>query len=427
MRMKKVSFILLTLLVLSSVLFKITNIHSVSTNPETGNDLTPNLVNAGEEAIDWTMEEIMSDTSKTFSSFAGKVVLIDFFAMWCGPCKAAMPYLRNINDYYAAEPDFVMMSVDTDISEQEAAIETFAGTYNMNWFIFRDTASISNYYEISAIPTLMIFNQYQYVYYVEEGFGGEEALKGIIDELLAMDDKTAPILSNFESDVEPISILDSTFTASVDITDDALRFVEYELTLGSYTEGRKFWSPDSGKNECEFVLDPIVIWNETQNSITSATIEIVVQDFRGNQTTDTLTVDVAKLPDTTPPVITLDSVVEIDGDYGQTFDINVTITDDTMVLGATLEIWTNGKLNASQVMTNVGDTYNAKLYSLKVGPAEELVIKVNANDVSGKNITVEFNYTVTSGAAGFALPTIIALFVLSGIIAVPLQRLAKKK
>lgn len=426
MKMKKASFILLTLIVLSSVLFNITNLYGVSSIPETGEEFTPDLIYAGDETIDWTMEEIMSDTTKTFSNFKGKVVLIDFFAMWCGPCKTAMPYLRNINDHFASESNFQMMSVDVDLSEQEAAIESFAETYNMNWFIFRDTASISDYYEISAIPTLMIINQHQYVYYVEEGFGGEELLTGIIEDLLAMDDQTAPVLANFESNINPISILDSTFTASVDITDDAIRFAEYELTLGDYSETQKFWAPDTGEHLCTFALDPIIIWNETQDGTTSATIDLVVEDFTGNQTIDSLTIDVTNIADAVPPVITLDSIVEIDGTYGQTFEITVTITDDTMVLGATLEIWTHGKLNVSQEITNSGDTYNAKFYSLKVGPAEELVIKVIANDVSGKNTTLAVNYTVTSGA-GIALSTIIALFVLSGLIAVPLQRLTKRK
>ncbi|MHA1463291.1 MAG: redoxin family protein [Candidatus Heimdallarchaeota archaeon] len=426
MKMKKVSFILLVLVILSSMLFETTKLYGVSNSPETGEELTPDLIDAGDVTIDWTMEEIISDTMKTFSDFDGKVILIDFFAMWCGPCKTAMPYLRNINDNFASESDFVMMSIDVDLSEQESALESFAVTYNMNWFIFRDTALINNYYEISAIPTLMIINQHGYVYYVEEGFGGEELITGIINELLEMDDKTAPVLTNFESDVDPISILDSAFTASVDITDDAIRFAEYELTLGDYTETQKFWAPDTGTHSSTFILDPIVIWNETQEGTTSATIELVVEDFTGNQTTDSLLIAVTNIADAAPPVITFDSIVEISGTYGQTFDINVTITDDTMILGATLEIWTHGKLNVSQEMIKDGDTYNAKFYSLKVGPVEELVIKIIADDVSGKNTTLVINYTVTSGA-GYALPSIIALFVLGGLIAVPLQRLTKRK
>lgn len=66
------------------------------------------------------------------------------------------------------------------------------------------------------------------------------------------------------------------------------------------------------------------------------------------------------------------------------------------------------------------------IYNLKVGPAEELVIKIIADDVSGKNTTLVISYTITS-SAGFARPSIIALFVLSGLIAVPLQRLTKRK
>ena len=412
---------------LSSMVFDINNISGVSDNQDNGNDnLSADLVQAGGDTMDWTMEEIMSDTMKTFSSFAGKVVLIDFFAMWCGPCKDAMPYLRNINDHFSSETDFVMMSIDVDTSEQEAAIETFAGTYNMNWFIFRDTASVSNFYEISAIPTLMIINQYQYVYFVEEGFGGEERLKGIIQDLLDMDDQTDPVLSNFSSDKEQVSIVEDTFTVSVDVTEDAIRYAEFNLTMGDYKETQTFWAPASGELSCLFQLDPIMIYEETQESTTSIDIDLLVEDFTGRQASDYLSVDIENIADAEPPTVEVTEITETDGTYGQTFEIHATITDDTLVLGATLEIWTHGKFNTSQEMTRAGDAFTAKFYSFKVATGEEIVFKIIAEDVSGKNTTQEVDYTVSLGV-GINLPTVVTMFVISGLILLPLQRILKKK
>ncbi len=426
MKMKKFFFVMLTLVMLSSMLFDIGNIYGVSDEQDTEDDLTIDLANAGGDTIDWTMEEIMSDTMKTFSDFAGKVVLIDFFAMWCGPCKTAMPYLRNINDHFSSESDFVMMSMDVDTTEQESAIETFAGTYDMNWFIFRDTLGVNDYYGVSAIPTLMIINQYQYVYYIEEGFGGEELLKGIIQELLDMNDQVAPSTNNFESNVDPISILDNTFTATVDVIEDAIRYANFSLTIGDFTESQVFWVPDSGELPCTFVLDPIVIWDETQEGTTTITVDLLVTDFTGKQTTDTLSIAISNIADTSAPVVIVDSIEETDGTYGQTFEITATITDDTMVLGATLEIWTHGKFNTSQEMIRDGDVFSAKFYSFKVATGEEIVFKIITNDVSGKNTTHIVDYTVSLGAS-ISLPVIITMFVLGGLILLPLQRIAKKK
>ena len=427
--MKKNSaiFILLTLVILSSMLFDIGNIASVSDGQHSGdNNLTVDLANPGGDTIDWTMEEIMSDTMMTFSNFAGKVVLIDFFAMWCGPCKAAMPYLRNINDHFSSESDFVMMSIDVDTTEQESAIETFAGTYEMNWYIFRDTLAVNDYYGVSAIPTLMIINQNQYIYYIEEGFGGEELIKGIIQELLDMDDQAAPVISDLDSNVDSISIIDSAFTVSADVTDDAVRYTEFNLTMGDYVESQKFWAPDSGEQLCTFNLDPITIWDEVQKGATSLTIELSVGDFTGKSASDSITVDITNIPDTSPPTVIVDKIDEVDGTYGQTFEITATITDDTLVLGATLEIWTHGKFNTSQEMIRDGDVFTAKFYSFKVATGEEIVFKIIADDVSGKNTTHIVDYKVSLGA-GITLPTMVTLFVLGGLLLIPLQRITKKK
>ena len=427
--MKKNSaiFILLTLVMLSSMLFEISNISGVSDGQVSGDDnLTVDLANPGGNTIDWTMEEIMSDTMMTFSNFAGKVVLIDFFAMWCGPCVAAMPYLRNINDHFSSESDFAMMSIDVDTTEQESAIETFAANNNMNWYIFRDTLAVNDFYGVSAIPTLMIINQNQYVYYIEEGFAGEEVIKGVIQELLDMDDQAAPVLTNFVSDNEQVSIVEDTFTVSVDVTEDAIRYAEFNLTMGDYEESQTFWAPDSGTIECTFELDPIIIYNETQDSTTSIDVDLVVEDFTGKKTTDYLAVDIENITDATPPSVAIDQVIETDGTYGQTFEIHATIIDDTLVKSATLEIWTHGKFNTSQVMTTAGDSVTAKFYSFKVATGEEIVFKIIAEDVSGKNTTHVVDYKVSLGA-GISFPMAVTLFVLGGLLLIPIQRLAKKK
>lgn len=87
--------------------------------------MTPKVIHNGAPAINWNLEDIMSDTNFTFSSFAGKVVMMDFFATWCGPCIAAMPLLRDINNHYSGNSNFVLMSIDleTAAAASETALE----------------------------------------------------------------------------------------------------------------------------------------------------------------------------------------------------------------------------------------------------------------------------------------------------------------
>jgi thiol-disulfide isomerase/thioredoxin len=59
---------------------------------------------------------IPDSTGKMVSmkDFKGKVVLIDVWATWCGPCKAQMPFLKEIEEEYANKADIVFVGISTD-------------------------------------------------------------------------------------------------------------------------------------------------------------------------------------------------------------------------------------------------------------------------------------------------------------------------
>src|SRR5689334_10832319 len=60
-------------------------------------------------------------TTKTLDGHAwrlsdnrGKVLLMDFWATWCGPCVAAMPHMKQVYDRFESNPDFRMVGVSDD-------------------------------------------------------------------------------------------------------------------------------------------------------------------------------------------------------------------------------------------------------------------------------------------------------------------------
>ena len=99
------------------------------------------------------------------SSYRGKVVILDMWATWCGPCHAVMPELEKIyNDY--SRDQLEIMSVDIDPRESVAVIEDFIDSFEiqnnieLSWIFGRDDGSISEkYMNESAIPTLAVFDQ----------------------------------------------------------------------------------------------------------------------------------------------------------------------------------------------------------------------------------------------------------------------------
>ncbi len=69
--------------------------------------------------------------SITMADLKGKVVLLDFWATWCGPCVAEIPHLLKVHEKFGARKDFVMISVSLDGDEK--ALKTFIKKQKMTW------------------------------------------------------------------------------------------------------------------------------------------------------------------------------------------------------------------------------------------------------------------------------------------------------
>ena len=82
----------------------------------------------GNTAPDFTLKDL-NDNDVSLGDFKEKVILINFWATWCPPCKEEIPSLNQLYEKYK-DKDFVLISISTDDSKKD--IVTFAEKYNIN-------------------------------------------------------------------------------------------------------------------------------------------------------------------------------------------------------------------------------------------------------------------------------------------------------
>jgi thiol-disulfide isomerase/thioredoxin len=117
---------------------------------------------------------------------ARKVVLVDFWASWCAPCKASFPAYAQLQAEYAPR-GLVIVAVSVD--EDPAAYAAFLARFRPTFAVRRDSGQrLVRLIDVPAMPTCYLLGRDGRVRFVHHGFHGEDTereLRREIDRLLA--------------------------------------------------------------------------------------------------------------------------------------------------------------------------------------------------------------------------------------------------
>src|SRR5438876_121565 len=114
----------------------------------------------------------------------GRVVLINFWATWCGPCRQEMPHLNRLYEKYRAS-GFVLLGVNVD--DDAANAVALATKLGIAFPVLLDTnKGVSKLYDLSTMPSTVLIDRDGKVRYVHRGYltGYEDAYDRQIRELL---------------------------------------------------------------------------------------------------------------------------------------------------------------------------------------------------------------------------------------------------
>jgi thiol-disulfide isomerase/thioredoxin len=114
----------------------------------------------------------------------GKIVVIDFWATWCGPCLSSFPALQKVYNKYNANPNIVILALNTwertKGAEKEQAVKQFIADNLYTFKVLFDEENIVTQYGVTGIPTKFIVDQDGMIQFKSVGFTGEAAM---IEEL----------------------------------------------------------------------------------------------------------------------------------------------------------------------------------------------------------------------------------------------------
>ena len=130
-------------------------------------------------APDFSLSSLNDDVVH-LSDYQGKVVLLNFWAVWCPPCRQEMPDIQQAFEQYGS--DLVVLSVNAGDSKVDAI--DFKDEYSLTFEIVLDSDyAVQDLFRVRGLPTTFFIDSEGIIQVVHIGFMDDSQLDGYLDQV----------------------------------------------------------------------------------------------------------------------------------------------------------------------------------------------------------------------------------------------------
>ncbi len=129
--------------------------------------INPNRHNGKAQTPGGFLLSSLDGKTHQLDQYKGKVIVLDFWATWCGPCKIQHPLLEELKKKYAANPNVIFIAINED--EDQSRVEPFLTANQWGKTTWLD-AGLGTFLGIDSLPTTMILGRQGQILFREAGF-----------------------------------------------------------------------------------------------------------------------------------------------------------------------------------------------------------------------------------------------------------------
>ncbi|MBU6412235.1 MAG: TlpA family protein disulfide reductase [Planctomycetes bacterium] len=140
------------------------------------------LLAVGSDAPDWTLMDKDGNEVK-LSSLRGNIVMMDFWATWCGPCKAAMPGVQKMHEKFA-DKNVKIYGVNMAERDDGTKARKYFADNKFTYGLLMGGDNVANQYKVRGIPTFYLIGKDGKILFSGSGFSSktEKELETIIEK-----------------------------------------------------------------------------------------------------------------------------------------------------------------------------------------------------------------------------------------------------